>query len=122
VSDEVIIGPEADPDSDGRPNRLEYAYAFDPKLPDGDGTPRLALVSAGAGLVAEITFRRAKAATDALFRLEAASSLAGPWNQVTQVVRTEDRGASELVTLRDSTPVEGDRARFYRLPVELLLP
>lgn len=122
VSDEAIVGPEADPDGDRRPNRLEYAYAFDPKLPDGDGTPRLALVGAGAGRVAEMTFRRAKAATDTQFVLEAAASLAGPWTRITQIVRTEDRGPFELVTLRDSMPVESDRARFYRLLVELSKP
>ncbi len=122
VSDEAIIGPEADPDRDRRPNRLEYAYAFDPKTPDGDGTPKVSLVKSETGWVAEITFRRNKAATDAVFRLEAAANLFGPWTPITNLAGSEDRGDYELVTLRDTAPVENTAARFYRLLVELTAP
>ncbi|MBM3883175.1 MAG: hypothetical protein FJ387_26250 [Verrucomicrobia bacterium] len=120
VTDEAIIGPEADPDRDRRPNRLEYAYAFDPKKPDGDGTPSLSLVARKTGRAAEITFRRNLAATDAVFRLEAGPSVVGPWTSITEVTGIEDRGGYELLTLREATPVESTAARFYRLPVELL--
>lgn len=120
VTDEAIISAEADPDGDRRPNRLEYAYAFDPKTPDRDGTPKLSLVDRGAGRVAEITFRRHKAATDSVFRFEAGPSLVGPWTLITEVAGIEDRGDYERVTLRDATTVEFTTARFYRLPVELI--
>ncbi len=122
VSDEAIIGPEADPDRDRRPNRLEYAYAFDPKTPDGDGTPKVALVKRGTEWHAEITFRRNKAATEAVARLEAAPSLLGPWTPITNLAGSEDHGDYELVTLRDTAPVESTAARFYRLLVELTNP
>lgn len=120
VTDDAIIGAEADPDGDRRPNRLEYAYAFDPKKPDGDGTPSLSLVARETGRVAEITFRRNLAATDAVFRLEAGPSVVGPWTSLTEVTGIEDRGGYELLTLRDATPVESTAARFYRLPIGLL--
>jgi hypothetical protein len=68
---------------------------------------------------AEITYRRKKAATDAVFRLEAGPSLSGPWAPVTQVVGTEDAGTHERVTLRDASTVDAVAARYFRLTVEL---
>ncbi len=119
-ADLAVIGPEADPDGDRRPNRLEYAYGFDPKTPDGDGTPSIRLVPLEGALVAEITHRRNKAATDVAFELESAPAPTGPWKPVSALAQTADQGTYERVTWRDRAAVDSATARFYRLQVRLI--
>ena len=64
-----------------------------------------------------------KAATDLTYRVLAMSSLSAPnWQQITNSFQITDHGVTEAVTIRDTTPVSANTARFYKLEVQLNYP
>jgi hypothetical protein len=109
--DPAISGPDADPDHDGRSNMEEYAFATDPRVPDLNGLT-VDLSGGRAGL----RFRRARAAVDLSWVLEACSNPAtGPWTATAfETVSAVPAGEVETVVLREQNPPAGAR-RFYRV-------
>lgn len=64
-------GPNADPDKDGMPNLLEYAFATVPWMPDA-AVQTIAMNNGHA----EITFRRDERLTDLVYEVQASSTMA----------------------------------------------
>ncbi|MFN7139462.1 MAG: TIGR03769 domain-containing protein, partial [Limisphaerales bacterium] len=117
-----VINPNADPDNDGIPNALEYALGLNPTVANPNGRPSAVIVNSGGINYGALQFTRRKNATDVTYQVLAASSLTGPWNQVSQVVSTTDNGSTETVIIRDTAPVAGTSQRFLRLQVQLVGP
>jgi hypothetical protein len=100
--------PTADPDGDGWPNLLEYAFGSDPLLADGPSL-RWSLSSEASPHALSLTFTRLR--SDLTYAVEASSNLAD-W--VTVAVNPGAIG--EEVTVTDEAPTGATR-RFLRLRV-----
>lgn len=139
------IAPEArgeadDPDGDGLPNLLEYAFARLPWLHDAaEALPEIRLIAAGNDTFPELTFLRDERLIDLVYEVQASPSLAG--NSWTTIARSTTGGpllpaaghqpliaetsASSIasvgvirrVTLRDAVPVTAASTRFLRVKV-----
>ena len=133
-------GMEDDPDGDGVPNLLEYAFARLPWLHEPpDGLPRLSVVEDGGVSFAELEFVRDERLADVTYEVQFSTSpAAGGWTGVARgigggpltalaghtplIVETSASpiasvGVLRKVGVRDDVPIhEGDR-RFYRVKV-----
>jgi hypothetical protein len=135
-----LQGMADDPDGDGLPNLLEYAFARVPSLPDAaEALPKIRLVATGDETFPELTFLRDERLTDLVYEVQASSSLAG--NSWTTIARSTAGGpllpaadhqpliaetsASSIasvgvirrVTVRDAAPVTAASTRFLRVKV-----
>ena len=118
-----IVGPSADPDGDGIPNAMEYALGLNPNQFSTSGLPFVSLVTTNGQTYGALTYTHVKAATDLTYRVLATSSLSAPnWQQITNSFQITDHGVTEAVTIRDTTPVSANTARFYKLEVKLNYP
>jgi hypothetical protein len=111
-----ISGNNADPDADGLPNLLEYAFALAPKTSDaGSGSP----VMGESGGYPTFSYRRNKQATDLTFTIIASPDLSsGSWAEAAHTVTSQvDMGTYEQITVRLATPISAMAKLFLRLRV-----
>jgi len=112
-----IAGDADDPDGDGIPNLLEYAWGLEPRSADVAGFP----VGGVSDPYLTLTYRRNKLATDLLYEVESCADLRDAlWatNDVSEVSRADSNGWWS-VTSRHNVPVTGAPRRFMRLKVTL---
>jgi len=115
-----IIAAGADPDADTGVNAMEYALGTDPKVVTTEGWPSVSLVTTNGQTYCALTYTQVKAATDCDYEVVAASDLlSSDWQPLTIIHSVVDRGADELVTVRDDSPVPSSVQRFYRLQVRI---
>lgn len=112
-NDDAVIGTGADPDSDGRPNLLEWALALDPTQADAF-SPILGL---NADRISYSFHRRS--GTSATYQVEWSDTLHGDWSAAgvtldSPVVLSDD---TESVTAR--VPVPSGPRRFVRLRLQV---
>lgn len=133
AADELVAGPDADPDGDLLPNLAEYALGTDPNLPATTAWPRGDTQRIEGANYLTLAFPRAIAATDISYLVQIADSLGtGEWLNgslyhgptaahflTTEVSRTTN-GGIESIVVRDLTPTEGGTNRFMRL--RILIP
>ena len=117
-----------DPDKDGIPNLLEFAYGLPPMEPDTTALPACRFVAEGGQSYLYFTYRRRIGGTgttgvnytvdDITYTVEVSQTLSGNWNSgsgLFEVVSVEAYGAGhQVVTLR--LPLSGNPA-FMRLSV-----
>ncbi len=133
AADELIAGPDADPDGDLLPNLAEYALGTNPNLPAATGWPSGNAQWIDGANYLTLAFPRAIAATDISYLVEIADSLGtGEWRNgslyhgpdATHFLTTEvsrmTNGAIESIVVRDRAPMESGTNRFMRL--RLFLP
>jgi len=115
-----IIAAGANPDADAGVNAMEYAVGTDPKLVTTEGWPSVSLVTTNGQTYCALTYTRVKSATDCDYEVVAASDLLSPdWQPLTVIHSVVDRGADELVTVRDEFPVPSKAQRYYQLQVRI---
>jgi hypothetical protein len=111
-----ISGPTADPDHDGIPNLLEYAFNLNPTLSDTTGMP---VVGESNGYLS-ITFTERNLPTDLIYTVQVSGDMQ-TWNSgsayTTQVSSTTIDANTQSVTVRDNTPISGASKRFIRVNV-----
>lgn len=138
--DTMIPADDADPDGDGQSNLLEYACNGNPRTPNAQPFPSIALVNNGGSPEWRVSYREIKdgnvATTPALagrppshgltYTVQASSDLV-TWTDVIvpgNATRTSDAlNETDLVTFADSaapTAISADGKRYYRLVVTRL--
>ncbi len=105
---------DADPDGDGLPNLLEYALGSSPTSPTPAASPRVRLSSTTPERL-ELSFHRARPASELTYEIEASSTLAP--NSWTLIARNPGQ-VGETVTVTDLVSVSP--RRFLRLRITLL--
>lgn len=114
-ADRAVGGPLADPDSDGRPNLLEYTLGAEPRLADAAlGQPAAALVALGDGVAPALEFPRL-ADPLLVYRVDASADLAA-WSEIWTSTRAQNlAGPVSVPALAPVSPAEP--RRFLRLRV-----
>ncbi len=111
-----ISGPAADPDGDGVPNLLEYAFGGDPKAPGTAPLPTLSTTESGGQKFLQISFARVGEANDIEYHVQASEDLANwetIWNSAGQPMAPGDGVMTQTVT----DDVAADGSRFLRVAV-----
>jgi hypothetical protein len=138
-------GAADDPEGDGLPNLLEYAFARVPWLHDAaEALPKIRLVAVGNSMFPELTFRRDERLIDLIYEAQASSSLAADsWTTIArstaggpllpaigQQPMISETSASSLasvgvirqVTVRDTVAISAASPRFLRVKVTATPP
>lgn len=116
TTDPLIVGPDADPDQDGRNNLLEWALLLDPKQPDVF-TPTFSF----SGGIFDFTYTRRKVGPgEASYQVVWSDSLAGDWSAAN--VLTEPPVSLSITgeSVRSTLPAGAGGRRFVR--VRLIRP
>ncbi len=111
-TDPAVVGAEADPDQDGRPNLLEYFCGTDPT--QADVAPALTLRAAAPGEW-ELAFSKAKDPLGASYRIESSPDLVAWADSGIEPTVAEDLGA--LQRMRAPVPAAAGDRHFWRLRV-----
>ncbi len=116
--DPAISGPSADPDADGIPNLLEYAFAREPLTADSPAALPAVVIGLDGRLT--LTFFQAASRPDLVFTSEWTSDLTGTWQSsatyLTEISRTATAGG-EYVSVRAEATLTAAPAQFLRLRV-----
>jgi len=116
MADPAISGDSADPDQDGLPNLLEYAFHTDPKQPSTENRPYFAF---DANYIS-IVYIKTLAATDLTYAVEQSTDLM-TWGLVTPVNEIlSDDGTIQVIKAQVPRSNAGsDGNLFLRLQVTL---
>ena len=118
LADSAVSGPSADPDADGIPNLLEYAFALEPFTPDPGGALPTHAVDAGGYLT--FTYFHPSARTELTYTVEWSADLLAAWqsgqNYVTETARVPVSGG-EQVTVSTLATAATQPLQFLRLRV-----
>lgn len=116
-----------DPDRDGLPNLLEYAFVGDPTACAGTAVPSQGVVEASPGVrFLTLTFPVRKFTTGLSCTVEASNHLIGSWTPVwssadgfthAQVVAADDQADRTVVTIKDTASLGSQPRRFLRVKV-----
>jgi hypothetical protein len=114
--------PHADPDGDGIVNLLEYAFGMDPTVADWIGLPTPGMVSDQGADYLSITYNRLLGATNIHYTPEFGDDFLNWSPEVAVEVNQASPSANaltEVITVRDTVPMEGSSRRFGRVRVDL---
>jgi hypothetical protein len=118
-SDAAIVGPGADPDKDGIPNFVEYAFGLNPNSPNpSTQLLKAALDPAKPGqAVLEYVRPKGLSGVGVNYLLRVSDSLSS-WTPLTASEEVTDLGnGTEKVVIRDTVPAGGQSSRFIILSV-----
>lgn len=110
----------ADIDFDNVPNLLEYALFRDPKSSDRAAPAELSVSSINQQDYLTLTYERLRGAADLRYVVEVSSDLQN-WesgSEQTTRVQTISLSDTEVISVRDLTPMSDQNKRFIRLRVE----
>lgn len=115
----LITAPNADPDTDGLTNLLEYAFGREPRQPDTDALPTVAPVEVAGTKFLSVTYSRRQPDGDLLYEIQASNDLAH-WSAAnTEQVGVVNHGATATVTARELVPITAESRRFLRIAVSI---
>jgi hypothetical protein len=123
-----MAADNADPDNDGLPNFLEYAFGLNPFNTDRDWQPLPLLIQTDSADWLACSFLRNTNAADLTFTVQAAGTLpasswsnlvtwtsAAGWSDPALVSETEVGPGRVRVTVRDTQPINAIPSRYLRL-------
>ena len=122
-SDPAIVGDNADPDGDGLPNLLEYAFGLEPLAAGSAGQPIIAVQPFGADNARHLTmtFTTPATVTDLALVPEASTDLKTWLSGPEQIVMVSDTtsGNRRTIVVRDALPLSASNRRFLHLRVQV---
>ncbi|MEN8743570.1 MAG: putative Ig domain-containing protein [Lentimonas sp.] len=110
----------ADMDFDNIPNLLEYALHRNPKASENSTTTTPSSTAINDQDYLTLTYERLKGASDIRYIVEVSSDLIN-WSsgaEHTTRVQTINNTETEIIAVRDLSPITSERKRFMRLRVE----
>ena len=120
IANPNISADAANPSGDGLCNLLKYALGLDPTKPVASGRPTTQWVQTGGTTYLALSFRRANAATDLTYAVEASSNpAAGTWTAggVAVGAPVDNGDGTSTVVYRDTMATGTVGARLMRLRV-----
>jgi hypothetical protein len=123
VTEPAIIGPGADPDQDGIPNLVEFAFGLNPTVADPAFAPLKASVDSTDPNKRTLEFIRPKGLSGVSYLLQVSDALPSDalpkWSDlaVTPEMINDIGGGLEKVVVPDNTPVGAKGTRFVLLSV-----
>jgi hypothetical protein len=116
ITDPAVIGDLADPDGDGASNLFEYATGSNPTFASTQGQPVVQV----AGDRLEITFTRARQASDVIYRVEGSNDLvtwSEIWNSTSIPYNSDDE--TQVMTISDNVSLANpaNSLRFLHLRI-----
>jgi|GEM_PF-6050298 len=123
TTDPAIIGDNADPDSDGLANLLEYALGLDPLGASRVGLPGISVQTADNGMAyLTMVFTSPATLTDIVLQPQVSEDLVNWRSGTGNIVTVSDTATDGLRTMvvRDATPVSSGPRRFMHLQVQLV--
>jgi hypothetical protein len=118
TSDPAVIGSGADPDQDGVPNFVEFAFGLNPKVVDLAFAPLRISLDGADPSKRKLEYVRPKGLSGAEYLLQASDDLSANWNLLPDPPTvTEVNGAQEKVVVWDSASIGTAGRRFVRLLV-----
>ena len=123
--DTEVSGPDADPDFDGVPNQLEYAFGMDPMRADPEALPTISLELQANQPHVVIDYVRRIDTPLLSYHLESSSDLARwtvePPNNWVEETSPWDEGL-EFAVFSSTAPIPKTGSRFYRIRVAFTSP
>jgi hypothetical protein len=117
LADPSVSGSAADPDQDGIPNLLEYAFNLNPLAADRTGLPVVGTIAADGGLYLTITYTQLILSGDLAYTVEASTDMVA-WSTITPVpVSSTTSGSAQTVTVHDPVALAAGSSRFLRVVV-----
>jgi hypothetical protein len=122
LTNPAISGDTADPDGDGIPNLMEYAFGLNPKVANPNGMPVVGVQKlGGTNSYLVISYKEVLYDTDISYTVQVSSDLI-TWNSgpgfTAPIGRPIDNGdGTETWTVQDMTPSNGSTTRFIRLKI-----
>jgi hypothetical protein len=113
-------GDNADPDSDGVANILEYAFGMNPTSPDVSLLPSIGRFQLNGASYLTITFRKLHATgTGVTYTVQESSNLLG-WNAVDSIANlvagpTDQLDGTDLLTVRSNIPMSNAKGFMHIL-------
>jgi len=116
----VISGDSADPDGDGIPNLLEYAFGLNPRVASHPGLPLAYVQNTGGQNYLQVQYTQRNPPAGIQYRLETSSDLLAWTNNpasFTQLDSHNNGDGTSLVTLRLQAPLAASPQMFVRIAV-----
>ena len=117
----LIAGASADPDGDGIPNWLEFAFGVDPHQANVSMLPTAAIQTTGGNSYLTMSYRQLIGQTTLDYNVGVSGDLqTWDWTEsdIEQLGPPSPNGdGTEQVTVRVKTPIDGIPKKFLRLQV-----
>lgn len=121
LTNSAISGDTADPDGDGVPNLMEYAFGLNPKIANSSGRPVASVQHLGGTNYLTVAYNQVLYNTDISYTVQVSSDLI-TWNSgpgfTAPVGPPVDNGdGTETWIVQDTIPSNSVTARFIRLKI-----
>jgi hypothetical protein len=117
----AISGDGADPDGDGIPNLVEFAFNLNPRVASHPGLPRAFVQNVSGQNYLQIQYTQRNAPADVQYVLQASADLLSWTNSpasFSQVGSSDNGDGTSLVTLRFQPPLAANPQMFVRIAIQ----
>ena len=120
TTDPTVVGEMSDPNHNGVPNLLEYAFNSNPLQPGTEPLPVLSTVQVNGLEYLALTFTERNDDPNLIYTVQVTGDLTQQtdvWNSNTTVVSQVVNGNTTQMTVRDNTAISPTTKRFIRVQI-----
>jgi hypothetical protein len=121
LADAAVSGDAADPDGDGIPNLVEFAFNLDPRVTSHPNLPRAFLQDVSGQDRLQIQYTQRNAPAGVKYALQTSSDLFS-WNtdvtNFTQVSTADNGDGTSLVTMQLQSSITNSPQMFLRVGIQ----